>query len=337
MSAPRRSPLAPHDPWWLRRPSPRSALATTALCLALATLAGWIAAQQSPLVVRNLLPTPSADAREVFLTSLVDEPQRVLFTSQRSLTSVHRGEDAQGGSRYWIHRYGDPARPELPDRILLQSRSRGARLLVPVGALELGSALASPVGLEPAKEGGGGSVPSRLVHLYVDRLFAGAYLELRFPDRERDENGEPRRFDLVAVRDNRVRTADFVLAPNPRYYRAALIEGDMPHGELVTSELPGGTELVFAFYEDLARGAESLQVPISVFDELGLAWGKAVPTLIDDRWQLEALPRYATEAPSAELREATARMVALHLAARFESRPERERLAHEMGELLARQ
>jgi len=314
----------------------RSALATTALCLALAAAAGWIAAQQSPLVVRNLLPTPSADAREVFLTTLVDEPQRVLFTAQRSLTTVRRGEDAQGGSRYWIHRYGDPARPELPDRILLQSRSRGARLLVPVGALELDRALASPIGLEPAKQGGGGSVPSRLVHLYVDRLFAGTYLELRFPNRERDENGELRRFDLVAIRGNRVRTADFVLAPNPRYYRAALIEGEMPHGDLVVNELPGGAELVLAFYEDLARAVGPLQVPISIFDELGLAWGEVVPTLVDDRWQLEALPRYATEAPSPEFREATARMVALHLAARFESRPERERLAHEMGEFLAR-
>jgi len=333
---PRQDPSAPHEPWWLRRPSTRSALATTALCLALAAAAGWIAAQRSPLVVRNLLPTPSADAREVFLTTLVDEPQRVLFTAQRSLTTVRRGEDAQGGSRYWIHRYGDPARPELPDRILLQSRSRGARLLVPVGALELDSALASPIGVEPAKHGGGGSVTSRLVHLYVDRLFAGTYLEMRFPDRARDENGELRRFDLVAIRGNRVRTADFVLAPNPRYYRAALIEGEMPHGDLVANELPDGAELDFAFYEDLTRAAEPLQAPISLFDELGLAWGDVVPTLVDDRWQIEALPRYATEAPSPEVREATARMVALHLAARFESLPERERLAREMGEFLAR-
>jgi hypothetical protein len=333
---PQRDSASPSDPWWLRRPSARAALATAALCLALAAGAGWLAATQSPLAVRNLLPTPSAEAREVFLTSLIDEPQRVRFTSQRSLTTVHRGEDAQGGSRYWIHRYADPARPELPDRILLQSRSRGARLLVPVGALELGSALASPLGVEPAKQGGGGSVPSRLVHVYVDRLFAGAYLELRFPDRERDEKGEPRRFDLIAVRGNRVRTSDFVLAPNSRYYRAALVEGDMPHGELLANELPSGAELLFAFHEDLSRAAEPLQAPISIFDELGLAWGDLLPTLVDDRWQVEALPRYATQPPSDAMREATARMVALHLAARLESRPERERLAHEMGEWLAR-
>lgn len=314
----------------------RAAVATTALCLALAAGAAWLAARQSPLVVRNLLPTPSADAREVFLASLVDDPERVLFTTQRSLTTVHRGESAQGGSTYWIHRYGDPARPELPDRILLTSRSRGARLYVPVGALDLDSALASAVGVEEAKEGGGGSVPSRLVHLYYDRLFAGAYLELRFPERELDPQGEPRRFDLIAIRDNRVRTADFVLTPNPRYYRDALIEGGMPHGDLRASGLPGGPELVFAFYEDLAREAESVFVPISIFDELGLAWGDALPMLIDDRWRIEELPRYATAPPTPEVREATARMVALHLAARFESAAERDRLAHAMGEWLAR-
>ena len=36
------------------------------------------------------------------------------------------------------------------------------------------------------------------------------------------------------------------------------------------------------------------------------------------------------------VRKATAHMVALHLAARLESRPERERLAHQMGEWLGR-
>jgi hypothetical protein len=187
--------------------------------------------------------------------------------------------------------------------------------------------------VEPALKGGGGSVPSGLVHLYQDRLFAGTYLELRFPDRERDPQGEPRRFDLVAVRGNRVRTADFLLQPNPRYYRAALIEGGMPAGEFLVSGLPSGPELVFAFYEDLSRPAESLQVPISIFDELGLAWGDAVPTLVDDRWRLEGLPRYATASAPAELRERTARMLAIHLAARIESRPARERLARDAGEL----
>lgn len=329
-------PSPSNDPWWLRRPSGRAAVASIALCLALAVAAAWLAARESPLYVRNLLPTPSAEAREVFLTHLVDDPQRVLFTTQRSLTTVHRGEDAQAGSRYWVTRYGDPARPELPDRILLTSRSRGARLYVPVGALDLDTALATPVGVEPVKRGGRGSVPSRLVHLYVDRLFTGAYLELRFPNRERDEKGVPRRFDLIAVRGNRVRTADFVLTPNPRYYHNALIEGTMPHGDLRTSELPAGPELVFAFYEDLARDAESLFVPISIFDELGLAWGDTIPTLVDDRWQIEELPRYATAQPPPEVREATARMVAVHLAARLESASERDRLAHEMGEWLAR-
>lgn len=314
----------------------RAALGTTALCVVLAAGGAMLASRQSPLVARNLLPAPAADERQVFLTTLIGEPHRVLFTTQRALTTVRRGEDAQGGSRYWIHRYGDPARPELPDRILLQSRRRGARLLVPVGALDLDSALAQPVGTLPVKEGGGGSVPSRLVHLYIDRLFAGAYLELRFPDRERDAEDQPLRFDLVAIRDNRVRTVDFVLAPNPRYYRAALIEGGMPHGDLRVSELPSGSELVFAFYEDLEREAESLQVPISIFDELGLAWGDVATTMIDDRWRLAELPHYATQPAPPELRESAARMVAFHLAARFESRPERESLARRMGEWLAR-
>jgi hypothetical protein len=324
------------DPWWLRRPSARSALGTTLLCALLAAAGAWIAARQSPLVVRNFLPSPAPGVREVFLSTLIDDPARVAFTAQRSSTTVDRSRDALAGNRYWIHRYGDPARPEVPDRILLTSRSRGARLFVPVGALDLESALAAPVGLEPALKGGGGNVPSGLVHVYVDRLFAGTYLELRWPDREVDEKGEPRRFDVVAIRGNRVRTVDFVLTPNPRYYRDALIEGGMPHGELKASDLPGGPELVFAFYEDLARPAESLRVPISLFDELGLAWGDGVPTLVDDRWQVEELPRYVTRPPDPAVRETAARMVALHLAARIEDRPERERLAHDVGAWVTR-
>jgi hypothetical protein len=325
------------DPWWLRRPSARSALATTAICAALAVAGAWIAAQESPLVVRNLLPGATPGVRELFLTSLIDDPMRVAVTTQRDLTTIDRSQDAYAGRRYWVHRYADPARPELADRILLTSRSRGARLLVPIGALDLESALAVPVGLEPAQKGGGGAVPSELVQLYQDRLFAGTYLELRFPDRERDEKLEPRRFDLVAVRGNRVRTADFLLTPNPRYYRDALIEGGMPQGEFRVSEVAGGPELVFAFYEEhAARPAESLYVPISIFDELGLAWGAVVPTLVDDRWRLEGLPRYATAPAPPELRAAAARMVAVHLAARFEARPERERLARDVGAWAAR-
>jgi hypothetical protein len=324
------------DPWWLRRPAARAALASTALCVGLAAAAGWIAAQGSPLAVRSLLPSPAGGVREVFLTTLIDEPLRVAFTAQRENTTVDRSQDSFAGNRYWIHRYADPARPELPDRILLTSRSRGARLLIPVGALDLESALAVPVGVEPADKGGGGAVPSELVHLYQDRLLAGTYLELRFPDRERDEKAEPRRFDLVAVRGNRVRTADFLLQPNPRYYREALIEGSLPQGEFRVSDPASGPELVFAFYEDLARPAESLRVPISIFDELGLAWGEVVPTLVDDRWRIEALPRYATAPAPAELRATAAKMVAIHLAARVEARPERERLARDVGAWAAR-
>lgn len=330
-----RASESPADPWWLRRPSSRAALATTALCAALAAAGGWLAAQGSPLAARSLLPIGTPGTREVFLTTLLDEP-RVALTTRRSLTSMHRGEDDPAGSRYWLHRYGDPDRPELPDRVLLTSRRRGARLYVPVGALDLERALATALGEEPALKGGGGAVPSELVHLYLDRLFAGAFLELRFPDREMDPAGEPLRFDLVAIRGNRVRNADFVLTPNPRYYRAALIEGDMPRGEFRVAELASGPELVFAFYADLSRAAEPLYLPVSLFDELGLAWGDAVPTLVDDRWRIEELPRYATAPPLREVRDAAARAVAVHLAARFEPRPERERLARDTVAWLAR-
>jgi hypothetical protein len=323
-------------PWWLRRPSARTALASTALCVGLAAVAGWIAAHESPLAVRSLLPTSGAGVREVFLTTLIDEPLRVALTTQRDNTSVDRSQDSFAGNRYWIHRYADPARPELPDRILLTSRNRGARLLIPVGALDLESALAAAVGVAPALKGGGGTVPSELVQLYQDRLFAGTYLELRFPDREVDEKAEPKRFDLVAVRGNRVRTADFLLQPNPRYYRNALIEGSMPQGEFRLSSPASGPELFFAFYEDSDRPAESLFVPISIFDELGLAWGEVVPTLVDDRWRLEELPRYATAPAPPELRAEAARMVAVQVAARLGERSERERLAHDVAAWAAR-
>lgn len=332
MSPPRAATPPPaNEPWWLRPTSPRAALGSLALCLALASLAGWLAARQSPLAVRSLLPLGGTGAREVYLSTLLDDPQRMALTTQRDATTADRGDAALGGNRYWVHRYGDPERPELPERILLTSRRRGARLLVPVAAIDLDSALSTPVGVGPAEKGGGGFVPRDLVQLYVDRQYRGAYLELRFPDRAQDAKGDPLRFDLVAVRGNQARTSDFVLLPNPRYYRTALIEGSMPGGEYVASALPDGPELAFAFYEDPERPIASLQLPISLFHELGLAWGDEVPTLVDDRWQLDALPRYATTPAPAELREQAARMLALQLAARLDPAPERERLARAVG------
>ena len=328
----------PSDPWWLRLPSARSALAATALCTALGATAAGIAAWWSPLAIRSLLP-PVPGARELFLTTIVDEPGRVLLVSQRRHSEMRRSDNAQFGARYWIHRYGDPQRPGLPDRILLSSRSRGARLLVPVGALDLESALATAPGAGPRGKRTPGDPPrirSALVHLYVDRLFAGAYLELRFPNRERDAKGDPRRFDLVAIRDNRVRCADFVLTPNPRYYHAALVAGELPQGAFVGNELPAGAELLLAVYQDPARPPDPLQAPISIFDELGLAWGDVVPTLVDDRWQLEALPRFATAPADTKRREAAARLVAVDLAARLESQAERERLARGVDAWFAR-
>ena len=325
----------PRDPWWLRRPSARAALGATAVCVALAGAAAWIAAWASPLAARSLIPRVRG-AREIYLSTLPDDPARVLLVAQRSRSEVRRGEEGPTGARYWIHRYGDPQRPGLPDRILLSSRRRGARLFVPVGALDLESALAAtPRAAKPAP---GRDAPGRaprirgaLVELYVDRLFAGAYLELRFPERELDAKGEAQRFDLVAIRGNRVRCADFVLTPNPRYYRARLLEGALPHGAFVGNELPPGRELLLAFYADPSRAPDSLEAPISIFDELGLAWGDVVPTLVDDRWQVEALPRYAPTPPSRAQREAAARLVALDLAARLEASAERDRLARDVG------
>jgi hypothetical protein len=336
---------AARDPWWLRRPSGRAALAATGISVVLASAGAWIAASSSPLAARDLLPSIPG-AREVFLSTVPDDPQRVLLVTQRSQATTRRGEAQAPGGQYWIHRYIDPARPGLPERILLTSRNRGARLLVPVGALDLATALATAPAPEPVPPGGAGAPPGgagapprirrALVQLYVDRLFAGAYLELRFPQRAKDAKGNPLRFDLVAVRGNRVRSVDFVLTPNPRYYRAALLEGALPEGAFVGNELPPGRELLLALYQDPARAPDPLQAPISLFDELGLAWGDAVPTLVDDRWQIEALPRYATAPASRERREAAARLVAVDLAARLEAPSERERLAHGLGEWLER-
>jgi len=317
---------AARTPWWGRVTSPRAALAAIALCAALASAGAWLASVSSPLAARNLLPHVPG-AREIFLTTLPDDAGRVLLVSDRSRATTRRSDAAPSGSRYWIHRYGDPARPELPDRILLSSRSRGARLLVPVGALDLDTALAIPPPREDAPSPRTPRIRSGLVQLYVDRLFAGTWLELRFPDRESDAKGEPLRFDLVAIRGNRVRCADFVLTANPRYYRDALIEGRMPEGAFVANALPGGPELLLAFYADPTRPPDALAAPISVFDELGLAWGDGVPTLVDDRWQIEPLPRYAMAPAGPERRDAAARLVAVHLAARLEPAAERERLA----------
>jgi len=336
--SPSRRPPPPiaHEPWWLRRPSPRAALGSLVLCLALAAAGAWLAARQSPLAVRSLLPLGQPGVRELYLATLLDDPQRMALTTQRDATTAHRGEAAEGGNRYWVHRYGDPERPELPERLLLTSRRRGARLLVPVAAVELESALARPVGIGPAEKGGGGYVPRDLVQLYVDRLYQGTDLELRFADRAQDEKGDPIRFDLVAVRGNRARTSDFVLLPNPRYYRAALIEGQMPGGAYVANALPDGPELVFAFYEDPAREVAPLALPISLYRELGLAWGDEVPTIVDDRWQVESLPRHATEPAPPGLRAQAARMLAIQLAARLDPPAERERLARAVGAWLER-
>src|SRR6185503_15878798 len=83
----------------------------------------------------------------LYLTRL--DEGRVLLTTRRENSTWSRDRASQGGDPYWVRRYTDPARPGLPKRILLTSRSRGAHLLIPLGALDLERALSEPVDLSP--------------------------------------------------------------------------------------------------------------------------------------------------------------------------------------------
>ncbi|MCI0585491.1 MAG: hypothetical protein L0323_01465 [Planctomycetes bacterium] len=319
--------------FWLRRPTSAAALRALAACSAAAVALAFLAARESPLAARALLPFDDVDLSSIYLTSIPDEPDRVLFTPNRRKSTLQRDRAAQAGSGYYVRRYGDPARPGLPERILLTSRSRGAHLFVPVGALDLAQALAAP--LREPRDGGPEPLPvsSQLVTVFQDRLFSGVFLELRFPPRPVDEKGVRREYDLVVVRENLVRTTDFLLQPNPRNYRAALVEGTMPAGLFRTR--PGAPrELVFAFPEDASHPCEPLWLPVSLFEELGLAWGGEVPTIVDDRWNLEALPTFPESPATPELRARLGRAGGMHLATRLESEPERERLARTLEAFL---
>ncbi len=312
--------------FWLRRPSPAAALRAVAACSVVAVVLAFLAARRSPLAARALLPFDDADLPSLYLTSIPEEPDRVLFTPNRAKSTLQRDRAEQAGSGWYRRRYGDPARPGLPERHLLTSRSRGAHLLVPIGALDLARALASPVA-EP-RDGGPEPLPvaSELVTVFEDRLYSGVFLDLRFPPRPVDEEGVRREYDLVVVRENLVRTTDFLLQPNPRNYRSALVEGTLPRGPFRTR--PGTTrELVFAFPEDPSHPCEPLWLPVSLFEELGLAWGEEVPTIVDDRWDLAAFATLPESPATPELRALLGRVGGMHLAARIESVPERERLA----------
>src|SRR6185503_10373581 len=142
----------------------------------------------------------------LYLTRL--DEGRVLLTTRRENSTWSRDRASQGGDPYWVRRYTDPARPGLPQRFLLTSRSRGAHLLVPLGALDLERALSAPRSDAPSElDGtpGGGASPAtpaehaspaelaspaereprvrvELKRVYWNRAFAGIFLHLRFPE-----------------------------------------------------------------------------------------------------------------------------------------------------------
>jgi hypothetical protein len=294
-----------------------------ASCVVLALVLVLLGRRLSPLEVRANLPLGASELGERFLTGLAEDPERVLLTTRRENSTWARDMGEQAGSVFWLRSYGDPARPGLPPRLLLTSRSRGARLLIPLAALELESAFSAPAGEDPARR----PVPKReLVKVFRERDFAGLYLELFFPERARDEQGLEIDHDLVVVRGNQVRTSDFLLQPYGRFYRDAITEGKLPAGPLQRSGAHGD-ELAFAMFEDLDRPVQPLFVPVSLFDELGLCWGTQQPTLVDDRWWLDACPSFEPQPLSPELRSSLAWNGAMHLAARVEDEPERRLLA----------
>ena len=253
----------------------------------------------------------------------------------RPLEPPPRDRASQGGDPYWVRRYSDPARPGLPKRILLTSRSRGAHLLIPLGALDLERALSAPprASADPAAAAAGGEPPRlrcELKRVYWNRSFAGIFLQLRFPERPRvasgPKKGDPLGFDLVVVRGNELRTTDFLLQPDAELYRSLLTAGRRPTGELWRNPATGG-EAVVLLCEDAPSTGLALFSPVSLFDELGLCWGGELATIVDDRWEETMAQPYALEPPGPELRARVLANGELELAARLEHSDERRVLA----------
>lgn len=317
--------------FWSRRPTPRQALITLLVTGLAALSLAWLAEGLSTRSLRARLPLEGTGLDEFFLTQLGEDPARVLMTSRRENSTWTRDRGSMAGDAYWIRRYGDPARAGLPERILLTSRSRGAHLFVPLGALDLERALAERADAPPTAPGAEEhpTVRAELAQLYLDRTFAGVYLHLRFPKRpERTEEpgrGEPIDFDLVVVRGNRLRTTDFLLQPDAKLFRSALTAGLQPTGEF-RRNANTDDEAVMLLWDEPRTGAEALYLPLSLFDELGLCWGAQLGTIVDDRWRLAELPAFELRPPSAEVRARAAWGGSLHLAARFESADERAAL-----------
>lgn len=319
--------------FWSTRPTVGRALATAAtVALAGAALA-WGATRLSPYSTRSHLALASGELEDLYLTPLTEDPARALLTTQRANSTWARDQASQAGDPYWVRRYGDPARPGLPQRILLTSRSRGAHLLIPIAALDLERALAEPLE-EAVDERGRPLVRRSLTHLYWSRAFAGVFLHLRLPERELaadgPEAGEALDFDLVIVRGNELVTTDFLLQPNGELYRAALADGLLPAGPLRRNPLTGD-ELVLRVHAAPDREGVALFAPVSLFDELQLCWGTQLGVVVDDRWRPAEAAPYALRPPAREVRARVAWNGALHLAAHFEDGDERRALERSLA------
>jgi hypothetical protein len=318
--------------FWSDRPTSRRALAS-ALAVALAgALLAWSATRASPFSTRSHLDLAAGELENLFLTPLQEDPARVLLTTRRENSTWTRDQASQAGDPYWVRRYGDPGRPGLPQRILLTSRSRGAHLLIPIGALDLERALSEPTD-EAVDERGRPVVRRSLTHLYWGRSFAGVFLHLRLPERELvasgPDAGEPIDFDLVIVRGNELVTTDFLLQPNGELYRDALADGRMPSGPLRRNPLTGD-ELVLLMHSEPGKNV-SLYSPVALSEELRLCWGAQLGTILDDRWRVEEAEPFPLRAPAPELRAQVAWNGALHLAARLEGAEERRVLERTLG------
>ncbi len=325
------------DSFWSTRPTAQLALLTAAAVALLGAALAWSATRLSPFSTRSLLALDSGELEELYLTPLPEDPARALLTTRRQNSTWSRDQASQAGDPYWVRRYGDPARPGLPERILLTSRSRGAHLLIPLGALDLERALAEP--LEEGSEPGAGTEEAAtppqpflrrsLTHIYWSRSFAGVFLHLRFPERvlatEGPDAGQLLDFDLVIVRGNELYTTDFLLQPNGELYRAALADGLMPAGPLRRNPLTGD-ELVLLMRAEPGAEGVPLYSPVPLFEELRLCWEAQLGPVVDDRWRLEDAAPYALRPPSSGVRARVAWNGTLHLAARFESAEERRAL-----------
>lgn len=319
--------------FWTQRPSSAQAIFFAALATVLGVALAIGTDRASPVVVRSNLQHEQSGLEPLYLTPLREDPARVLLTSRRENSTWARDQASQAGDPYWIRRYSDPARPGLAARILLTSRSRGAHLLVPLGALDLERALAEPVDLPPttgaAKPGEERSVRAELKRVYLSRAFAGVFLHLRFPERRVAERGpdagKALDFDLVVVRENELRTTDFLLQPNAELYRSLLADGRMPAGALRSN--PNARECVFLVPQESPTQAVPLYSPVSLFDELALCWGPQLATLLDDRWRPGFAPALELRPPSHEVRARVKRSGELQILARVDPEEERRALA----------